>query len=144
MKNVIALLLITLIPVLAHAADRYSYQCEDDENGQEGLCIAVPNDQAANVKNKQAARIQERGLPPKDRSKMLANEPQPKTTFNAADTVTSETLAKQAGNAKAGTADAATKNITAQEKIRQVEIFLQPTRGAQGIGTDSGPSKAGH
>jgi hypothetical protein len=136
-KSFTTLLLIAVFPILANAADRYTYECENDANGGEGLCIAVP------IENKQAANSMiDKGRPPKDRSKMIADKPA-KNVFRASDVVSSEANTNQADLPNTENLEGAAANISAQEKIRQVEQFLQPTKGPQGLG-DDGPTKAGH
>jgi hypothetical protein len=148
-KTLAILLTIAVFPVLTNAADRYTYQCENDENGGEGLCIAVP------VENRQAANSMiDKGRPPKDRSKMLADQPEStsqknsqknpqKNVFRASDVVSSEANATRTELPNTENLEGAAANISAQEKIQQIEQFLQPTKGPQGLG-DDGPSKAGH
>ncbi len=138
--------MIAVFPVLSNAADRYTYECENDANGGEGLCLAVP------VENKQAANsMLDKGRPPKDRSKMIADQPsktpseikvEKENVFRAADVVSSEADANRTDLPNTENLEGAAANILAQEKIQQVEQFLQPIKGPQGYG-DDGPTKAG-
>ena len=139
MKTLSTLLLVAAFPMFAGAAERYTYECENDADGVEGLCIAVP----VESKKVAAQTMQDKGRPPKDRSKMIADD-NAKTMFKASDVVEEEAVKNQANVPSADAANTA-KTISAQEKIRQVEIFLQPTKGAQGgLGTGtSDPTKAG-
>jgi hypothetical protein len=141
MKRLFTVLAIAVLPGLLNAADRYTYECENDANGGEGLCIAVP------LENKQAANSMiDKGRPPRDRSKMIADQPEKnqkqKDVFRASDVVTSETNATRSELPNTENLEGAAANISAQEKIRQVEQFLQPTKGPLGLG-DDGPTKAG-
>lgn len=141
MKTIILLLVSVLLPIVSFAADRYTYECEDDAGGMEGLCIAVPKD------TKTAANsMLDKGRPPKDRSKMIADQPEAQkdadTVFNPTDFVSSDANAIRSNLPSTESLEGAAANISAQEKLHEVEQFLQTTKGATGLGSDS-PTKAG-
>ncbi len=132
---------LALVPVAVGAAN-YDYLCESDVEGPEGLCLAEPSDvqqptvPAGKRKAGTIAETETRPVAKPDGRKG-------KVLFGATDDGARDPAPGL--STKAQGAAATEQAARAQDKIRQVEIFLQNAKGPQGgFGTpDADPIKAG-
>ncbi|MCM2282770.1 MAG: hypothetical protein NDI61_13095 [Bdellovibrionaceae bacterium] len=152
MKNLkwfLSLALVSfLVPTLAPDgtwAAKYDYLCESDEDGEEGLCLAEPTDVPPKKKKTSAiAAAEESEFPNSVRSIAGQNARRPRVIFGAVNENGEDELEGLPSQLQKGST-AAAQAMRAQETIRQVETFLQNTKGPQGgLGTsEQGPIKAG-
>lgn len=140
MKNVKWIFVVALLPFVVNAA-KYEYQCESDADGAEGLCLAEPTD----VKSELSAKNRKGSTVVESADTKRASVPisqKARIQFGA----TSDSVGDAAPglSTKVQDANATLQAARAQEKIRQVETFLQNTKGPEGgLGTaDQGPIKA--